>query len=95
MSENTARSGGIGLCGALFLLFVALRLTEHIDWAWYWVASPLWAPLAALLGVGLLLVAVMYPILWIGDAVDKHRRARERRAAAAEREAKMYRGLYR
>lgn len=27
---------------ALFLLFIALKLTGHIAWSWWWVASPLW-----------------------------------------------------
>ena len=26
----------------LTLLFVALKLTGHIDWSWWWVLSPLW-----------------------------------------------------
>lgn len=33
---------GIGLGGALFLLFTALKLTGRIDWSWFWVTSPLW-----------------------------------------------------
>ena len=27
---------------ALLLLFVALKLTGHISWSWWWVTSPLW-----------------------------------------------------
>jgi hypothetical protein len=50
MSDSKA-SGGLGLSGALFIVFVVLRLTDHIDWAWYWVASPLWIPLAAVLTI--------------------------------------------
>ncbi len=26
----------------LFLLFIALKLTEQIDWSWWWVCSPAW-----------------------------------------------------
>ncbi len=42
---NTNYTGGIGLGGGLFLLFLGLRLTDNIDWAWYWIAAPLWIPL--------------------------------------------------
>lgn len=30
--------------GALFLLFLGLRLAHQIDWSWEWVAAPLWVP---------------------------------------------------
>lgn len=30
----------------LFLIFLVLKFTGFIDWAWIWVFSPLWIPLA-------------------------------------------------
>lgn len=38
---------------ALFLLFLALKLTGYIAWSWVWVTAPLW--------VGLLLI----PVVWL------------------------------
>jgi hypothetical protein len=35
-------SGGIGFCGVLTVLFIALKLTGFIHWSWLWVLSPLW-----------------------------------------------------
>lgn len=32
---------GISFCGALTILFVALKLTGVISWPWLWVWSPL------------------------------------------------------
>lgn len=32
----------LGFLKALGLLFIGLRLTNHIDWAWWWVLAPLW-----------------------------------------------------
>lgn len=62
MSDSSIQSrGGIGFAGALFILFLGLRLTDHIDWSWYWVASPLLAPLALLaviIGVGIPIIAI-------------------------------------
>lgn len=26
----------------LALVFIALKLSNHIDWSWIWVLSPLW-----------------------------------------------------
>lgn len=36
------------LCTALF---VALKLTDAIDWGWLWVLSPLWLPTACGLAI--------------------------------------------
>lgn len=33
---------GIGFAGLLTILFVALKLTNVIDWAWAWVLAPIW-----------------------------------------------------
>ncbi len=32
----------VGFLGALGLIFITLKLTGVIDWAWIWVLSPLW-----------------------------------------------------
>lgn len=60
MSENVrvVRFGGIGLGSAMFLVFLTLQLTGHIDWPWYAVAAPLWVPL----GIGLALIALGFAI---------------------------------
>lgn len=47
MSNNN--SGGIGLLGALFIAFLCLKLTEVIDWPWFYVTMPLWGPVAIVL----------------------------------------------
>lgn len=52
MSDNSNRtSGGIGFFGLLCVLFIGLKLTNHVDWSWLWVLSPLWFPLPLFLGV--------------------------------------------
>lgn len=30
----------------LFLTFLVLKLTQVIDWSWWWVTAPLWIPFA-------------------------------------------------
>ena len=44
MSNNNSTSGGVGFCGLLTIVFIALKLTNYIDWSWWWVLSPLWIP---------------------------------------------------
>ena len=48
-NTTSSSSGGIGFCGLLTILFVALKLTGYIAWSWWWVLSPLWIGLAALI----------------------------------------------
>lgn len=48
---------GIGLGTILFVVFLVLKLTETIDWSWWWVTAPLWIP------VGLVLVIAI--IAWV------------------------------
>lgn len=45
-------SGGIGN-GLLLLtsVFVVLRALEYIDWSWWIVFSPIWSPVALVLGL--------------------------------------------
>jgi hypothetical protein len=42
---NKTSSNGIGFGTVLFLVFLVLKLTDNIDWSWWWVTSPLWIPL--------------------------------------------------
>lgn len=44
------KESGIGLDIILFVVFLILKLTGHIDWSWWWVTSPLWIPVAIVLG---------------------------------------------
>ena len=48
----------------LFLIFMVLKLTNNIDWSWWWVTSPLWIPF-------LLIVAVL-AIVALVVIVAKH-----------------------
>jgi hypothetical protein len=48
-------SGGIGLFGMTFIVFLTLKLTGVIAWSWLWVTSPLWIGF----GLFLLLFAVI------------------------------------
>jgi hypothetical protein len=53
---NNNRSSGIGFGTILFLIFLTLKLTNYIDWSWWWIFSPLWIPL---LVAGILILIVI------------------------------------
>lgn len=59
MSNNNSKSssGGIGFVGLLTILFIGLKLTNNIDWSWWWVLSPIWI-------VTLLFIAIVALGVW-------------------------------
>ncbi len=51
MSKITSSSSsGVGFLGLLTIVFITLKLTDFIDWSWWWVLAPLWIP-AAICGI--------------------------------------------
>ena len=54
MSQSSS-SSGIGFTGLLALVFIVLKLTNSIDWSWWWVLSPVWIS-------AILVVAILLPI---------------------------------
>jgi phosphoglycerol transferase MdoB-like AlkP superfamily enzyme len=59
---NTKSREGVGFFGLLFITFLVLKLTNVIDWSWWWVTAPLWGGFAigviifVLIGIAILLV---------------------------------------
>jgi hypothetical protein len=60
MSNKSNSSNGLGLGTVLFLVFLVLKLTNYIDWSWWWVTAPLWIPIViiGIIGIG--------AIWWLG-----------------------------
>jgi len=61
MADSNSSSGGIGLLGALGLLFVGLKLGGVITWSWWWVTLPFWGGLA--IAAVLLIVALVAALI--------------------------------
>lgn len=56
MSNQT--SSGVGFGGLLFIVFLILKLTQTIDWSWWWITAPLWIPIGLTLLISLILVII-------------------------------------
>ena len=61
MSDSGKSGGGIGLLGGVFLVFLFLKLSGTLAWSWWWVAAPIWAPIALI--VFLLVVLVIFRVI--------------------------------
>jgi hypothetical protein len=68
MTENKPTiNNGMGFCGWLALLFIALKLTGFIQWSWWWVLAPLWIPLTLALGMFILAGIFLLIGVWLDD----------------------------
>lgn len=45
MSNSKSTSSGVEFTGLLTIVFIVLKLTNYIDWSWWWVLSPIWISL--------------------------------------------------
>jgi hypothetical protein len=51
---------GMGLGSVLLVVFVVLKLTDNIDWSWWWVLSPIWIPLC-------LVIVLAAVVVWLNN----------------------------
>jgi uncharacterized protein (DUF983 family) len=58
MSDSNNTSTGVSFSGILTIAFIVLKLTDVIDWSWWWVLSPIWIPLLVILLIGLLYMII-------------------------------------
>ena len=58
---------GLSFTQILALIFIVLKLTDCITWSWLWVLSPLWIPVAFILG----LLVVVFVVYFIATLFDK------------------------
>ncbi|HEY6022482.1 MAG TPA: hypothetical protein VIY48_22250 [Candidatus Paceibacterota bacterium] len=78
-------SSGMSLGMVLFIVFLVMRLTDNIDWEWYWVASPLWIPFVVALGViavFMLIAGFCKMVVWPFDAWDRAKKRADKRKKA-------------
>lgn len=64
MTQEKGKTAGVGLGTILFLIFLTLKLANLgmvANWSWWWVTSPLWLPVAAVLVI-LLAAAIVIAI---------------------------------
>lgn len=62
-------NSGIGVLGALGVVFVTLKLMDIIDWSWWYVTLPFWGGLAL---VVLILIMFLFVKL-IELAINKYK----------------------
>ena len=55
----------------IFILFFLAKIFDKIDWSWWWVFSPLWAPFALVLLIIIGWILAIFIIALIDYIYDK------------------------
>ena len=66
--EKSSNNGGISFLGLLFIVFLVLKLTNVIDWSWWWVTAPLWIPWVVTMAI-VAIVAIVYFFIGVIKAI--------------------------
>lgn len=66
MSKSNNTSNGISFAGLLTILFIGLKLTNYINWSWWWVLSPIWISFSIFL-ILLIIIGVVFLITYLKD----------------------------
>jgi len=64
VNNSKVISRGLSFEAVLIIVFITLKLTDNIDWSWWWVLSPIWIGLAT----GVLIVIIGAIAFVIKDA---------------------------
>jgi hypothetical protein len=57
------KNNSINISTVLLILFIILKLTNNIDWHWLWVLSPIWLPIAFVVGIILIILIVLFALV--------------------------------
>lgn len=71
-NKSKPAQGGIGLLGAVFLVFLVLKLCGVITWSWWWITAPLWGGAALAIVVFVAGIVFYVAFLLIVKAATRH-----------------------
>ena len=71
------KSAGIGLPGVLLVVFIVLKLTDNIDWSWWWVLAPAWICLLIWAVFGIFLLVILLAAYASSDEARRVRQLRK------------------
>jgi len=77
MALNGSRKG-VGFCGLLTIVFVAMKLLDKIECSWWWVLSPLWMPAGIIVAIVLIVLVVCLAIRGLADISRALRRRKSK-----------------
>ena len=61
-NKTIAVNTGTSSSFLLFLVFLVLKLTNVINWSWWWITAPLWVPIGLIIATDLIF-GLVYEII--------------------------------
>jgi len=65
--EKTKQIVSVTFSQLLFITFLILKLTNVIDWSWWWVTAPLWGPIVIVLGILIIFFTIAFLYFFIAN----------------------------
>ena len=75
--SNQTNSSGVSFASLLFLVFLVLKLTDVIQWSWWWITAPLWVGVAVVV-ISLSIVGVIAIIKIILDDIKRKQKSKKK-----------------
>lgn len=60
IEEQELVHSGIDIAGLLGVAFIVLKLTNVINWSWWWVLAPFWIPVGIILIIGIIMLLIWF-----------------------------------
>ena len=67
MARTTTVNQSSSALPALGILFIALKLTNVINWSWWWVLAPFWGGAALIIAILVLVIPVACVAAYLAD----------------------------
>ena len=61
--NSSSNGSGIVFLELLALVFITLKLVGVIQWSWWWVLSPIWAPAVVF--------AILFGLFWVRTKIKR------------------------
>ena len=76
MADNSTAAGGTSSLTVLLIVFIVLKLTDNVEWSWFWVLSPLILPLI-LVGIVLGCLGLWMSLGWFFSVISGARKRKK------------------
>lgn len=72
LNKQSSVNSGVSLVTVLVIVFTTLKLTNNINWSWWWVFSPYWLPIVIVFSILFIIgfIGVIY-LAHTGKSMDE------------------------
>lgn len=65
MDDSKSTIGSVSFSTLLVIIFLILKLTNNIDWSWWWIFSPYWIPVISFISI--MIITVFISLIYMAN----------------------------